>query len=65
MGSLPNLNELCTETFVQRTNAGLDAARERAQKLEFIGRDGKHPRAKDQHPLELQVNFLLYYFNLD
>lgn len=60
MGSLPNLNELSHDTFVQRAAADRDAARERAQNLEFIGRDAKSQRAKEPLPLELQARYIMH-----
>lgn len=56
MGSLPNLNELCREKIQRRATAERDAARERAQQLEFISRDLKNNRIKDQLPTLFQVN---------
>lgn len=56
MGSLPNLNELCRETIQRRATAERDAARERAQQLEFISRDLTNNRIKDQLPTSFQVN---------
>lgn len=59
MGSLPNLNELCQEKIQRRSTAERerDAARERAQQLEFISRDYKNNRTKDQLPTLFQVRF--------
>lgn len=57
MGSLPNLNELCQEKSQRRTTTERerDAVRERAQQLEFISRDYKNNRLKDQLPTLFQV----------
>lgn len=57
MGSLPNLNELCKEKSQRRTTTERerDAVRERAQQLEFISRDYKNNRLKDQLPTLFQV----------
>lgn len=57
MGSLPNLNELCQENSQRRSTAEKerDAVRERAQQLEFISRDYKNNRSKDQPPTLFQV----------
>lgn len=55
MGSMPNLHELCQDR--RRTNAEKerDAVRERAQHLEFISRDYRNNRLKDQLPTLFQV----------
>lgn len=60
MGSLPNLNELCQEQTQRRLTIERerDAARERAQHLEFISRDYKNNRTKDQLPTLFQVMLL-------
>lgn len=57
MGSLPNLNELYQERTERRATADRerDAVRERAQQLEFIRRDNKNNRLKDQLPTLFQV----------
>lgn len=57
MGSLPNLNELCEEKTQRRATAERerDAVLERAQQLEFISRDYKNNRLKDQLPTLFQV----------
>lgn len=57
MGSLPNLNELYQERTERRATAERerDAVRERAQQLEFIRRDYKNNRLKDQLPTLFQV----------
>lgn len=59
MGSLPNLNELCQQKVHRRATAERerDAARERAQQLEFISRDYKSNRLKDKLATLVQVKY--------